>query len=92
MCTCFHCDWLFIEIQKRRFETGKTLEDVYLLKVSNKNTTGIIESYSKWNVWPCIRVPIDIFEKVSQITLACLLHTLSFYCMQSVPFYSALFL
>ena len=44
--TCVHTHWLYFETQKWCIEKDKTPEAVCLLKVSNKDTTGIIESCS----------------------------------------------
>ena len=44
------------------------------------------------NIWRCFCVPIDNFEKVSLIIAMCLLQTMTNFCMQNFPFYSALFL
>ena len=65
-----------------------TFRNCILLKSSNTDTTGIQSE----NIWRCFCVPIDNFKQVSQITVMCLLLTLSIFYMQSVPFYSALFL
>ena len=51
-----HSDWLHID---------KTSEAVSLFKVSNKDTTGTVQSE---NIWPCFRIPIDNFKQVSEIT------------------------
>ena len=48
MHTCAHPDWLYIETWKWCIEKDKTPEAAYLLKVSNKDSTGIIESCSNW--------------------------------------------
>ena len=43
---------VIFEPQKWCIEKDKTPEAAYLLKVSNNDTTGIVESYSKWKyVW-----------------------------------------
>ena len=53
---------------------------------------GLLKVVQSENIWRCFSVPIDNFEQMSQITDMCLLPILSNFCMQNVPFYSALFL
>ena len=61
------------------------------LKVSNKDTTGLLRVVQSENIWRCFCVHIDNFKQVSQIYLMCLFPNLSFFCMQQVPYCSALF-
>ena len=91
-CTSVQSDWLYIETWKWCIEKNSRNCPVYLLRVSNKDTTGIVESCSKWSMWRCFCAFIDNFEQVSQISFACLLPPLSIFCMWNVSFYSALFL
>ena len=84
-------DWIYVKT-KWCIEKDKTPEAVHLLKVSNKDTTGLLKVVQSENIWHCFCIPIDNFEQVSQITFRYLLPTLSIFCMQNVPFYLALFL
>ena len=81
------------------YREDKTPKAVYLLKVSDKDTTGAIESCSKWKMegwsqnmerWFCAR--IDNLEQVSEIILARLLPPLNIICIWNVPFFSDSFL
>ena len=57
----------YISKQKRGIENDKTPEVVYLLRVINKDTTGIIESCSKWKymmLFLCIRTSVTNYQHV----------------------------
>ena len=84
-CTLVFTPDYYILKEKWCIEKEKTPR-LYISKVSNKNTKGIVQSE---NIWRCFCVPIDNFKQVSQITVMCLLPTLNIFCMQNVPFYSA---
>ena len=55
----------------------------YLLKVSNKASQGLLKVVQSENIWHGFCVPNDNLKQVSQITLPCLLPTLSIICKQN---------
>ena len=70
----------YISKQKRGIENDKIREVVYLLRVINKDTTGITESCSKWKymmLFLCIRTSVTNYRM-------CLLPTLNIFCMKNV--------